>query len=373
MAEVWFAIPSASVERCRERLPAWRDMGYRIAVLQNVERGEIPADLVVWSDTYPGWAESINILCRDIVPASADIVVSGGDDMLPDPDRSAQQLAAEYFERFPDGFGVMQPAGDQFMWAQNYCGSPWFGRRFFETMYGGAGPMHGGYRHNWADYELYWVARCLGVLWMRTDATQYHAHFSREGEETPEWWKQNVGAADRADCELFLERKQAAFPGHAPRGLDVTFDIEDLLRNESGVAEWHLDRNHASAALTQPVATRVQEALDTLAARGARRVVIYGAGTHTLKAAQALASPPVDILAIADDDARRHGDKLWGYPIVALDDVERLRPDAIVLSSDSFEDKLWAKAAGYGSLGIDVIRLYAQTLPETSTPEEVAA
>ena len=70
MSEVWFAIPSASVERCRLRLPAWRERGYRIAILQNEERGDIPADITRWSDRYPGWAESINILCRDIVPAS---------------------------------------------------------------------------------------------------------------------------------------------------------------------------------------------------------------------------------------------------------------------------------------------------------------
>src|SRR5262245_31422690 len=111
-SEVWFAIPSASVDRCRAVLPKWRDMGYKIAVLQNRERGEIPADITVWYDYYPGWPGSINILARDIVPRSAPIIVSGGDDMLPDPNHTAEQIARQFLERFPDTFGVMQPHGD---------------------------------------------------------------------------------------------------------------------------------------------------------------------------------------------------------------------------------------------------------------------
>lgn len=361
MSEVWFAIPSASVERCRERLPAWRDRGYRIAILQNVERGEIPADIVQWSDDYPGWGESINILCSSIVPESADIIVSGGDDMLPDPDRTAQELAAEYFERFPDGFGVMQPAGDSFMWAENYCGSPWFGRRFFSAMYGGHGPMCGGYRHNWADYELYWVARCIGKLWMRDDATQHHAHFTREGEEQPEWWTTNVAAADRRDCELFLSRKHMFFPGYEPRGVETTFDRHELLRHEPGIAEWKWNNNYAPHALTQPVAKRLADALESCKDRGAARVAIYGAGTHTLKAAQALATPPVDIVGILDDDASRQGERMWGYPIMTPREALAAEVEAVVLSSDSFEDALWESSASLRAAGVEVVRLYGAT------------
>lgn len=367
MPEVWFAIPSASVERCRENLPKWRDMGYRVAILQNRERADIPADIVRWSDTYPGWAESINILCRDVVPKSADIVVSGGDDMLPDPHKPAQQLADEYFHRFPDGMGVMQPAGDDFMWSQNYCGSPWFARPFFSTMYRGRGPMHGGYRHNWADYELYWVARCRNILWMNHDATQYHAHFSRDGSERPDWWQREVADTDRRDCELFLARKYRFFPGHEPLNDSQSFDQAILLANEQGVAEWRWNRSYDPHSLAGAAADRMTAALNQCAERKLAPVAIYGAGTHTRKAAHALAEPPAPIDCIIDDQPERHGSKLWGYPLVSLQTAIARGVRAIILSSDAFEARLWDRCAPARASGIEVLRLY------TATPAEAAA
>jgi hypothetical protein len=354
--EVWFAIPSASVERCRERLPAWRAMGYKIAVLQNRERGDIPADITVWSSTYPGWAESVNILCRDIVPETADIVVTGGDDMLPDLSRTAERLAREYFERFPDGFGVMQPCGDSFMWSANYCGSPWMGRRFFTRMYNGTGPMWGGYRHNWADYELYWVARCLGALWMRNDVQQRHAHFSRSHQVPPDWWVREVADHDRADCERFIARKYQGFPGSPPIGHDGPLDLTELHAHETGYAEWRWASLHAPASSP---AQRVAQALRRCASQGRSAVALYGAGTHTRRAADALAQPAAQIRCIIDDDPGRCGSTLWGYPVLTLDQAIRSGIDAIVLSSDSHEDTLWSNTAPARSSGIPVMRLYA--------------
>lgn len=367
MPEVWFAIPSASVERCRETLPRWRAMGYRVAVLQNRERGEIPADLCVWSDTYPGWGESINMLCRHVVPRSAAIVVSGGDDMLPDPNKTADELATEYFQRFPDGMGVMQPSGDDFMWSRNYCGSPWFARAFFTTMYRGRGPMCGAYRHNWADYELYWVARCRGMLWMRDDVTQFHAHFSRDGAESPEWWNRAVRDTDRRDCELFLTRKYLAFPGHEPTTPCRPFDESELLRHEQGVAEWRWNRSYSPHALANAPADRMTRAIESCAQKGLTPVAIYGAGTHTRKAAHALAEPAAPIACIIDDDPRRHGSTLWGYPIVSAEGASAMGARAVILSSDMFEQKLWDNAACLREAGIEVIRLY------TGEPQEAAA
>ncbi len=361
--EVWFAIPSASVERCRLRLPEWRDRGYKIAVLQNQERGDIPADVCVWSYTYPGWAESVNILCSKIVPQSAAIVVSGGDDMLPEPSKTAQELAGEYFERFPDGFGVMQPAGDGFMWGKNYCGSPWFARAFFESMYNGHGPMHGGYRHNWADYELYWVARCMGCLWMRDDVSQFHAHFTREGieEETPEWWTKNVADADRKDCELFLARKYRSFPGHEPVGRETSFDQSDLLQNEQGAAEWKWNSAYSPhAQLCEPM-KRLTAAMQECAEAGMTRVAIYGTGTHTRKGALALAEPPVEIVAFLDDNEALAGKRVWGFPVYTPAELDQAGGvDAIICSSDAFEDKMYERLCHLEERGIAVRRLYAE-------------
>lgn len=353
MYEVWFAIPSASVERCRKVLPKWREMGYKIAVLQNVERGEIPADIVKWSDTYPGWPESINILCRDIVPKSADIVVSGGCDMLPDPNHTAQQLAEQFYQRFPDGFGVMQPHGDHFMEVQHYCGSPFLGRKWIDTMYEARGPMPGMYRHNWADNELYWVARCLNALWCRTDLVHFHEHFTRDNTEKPSWWVQNVERNDRSDIELFLSRKYTCFPGHAPKGVDRKLDTKILFEQPMGLAERCYQARYGGNANRM-----IETALRTCASRGLKPVAIYGAGRHTLNAAESLAQPQVPVACIIDDNPARHGKRLWGYEIVSRDEALRRGVKAVLLSSDSAEGALWDNCTEFAARNIPVFRFY---------------
>ncbi len=356
---VWYAIPSASPERCRRTLPAWRERGYRVAVLQNVERADIPADLTVWSDTYPGWAQSINLLTREIVPASADIVVSGGCDMLPEPHHSAQDLARQFFERFPDGFGVMQPHGDAYRNAQHYCGSPFLGRAWIDRMYGGTGPMHGGYRHNWGDLELYWVARCLGALWSRPDLSHFHDHPHREHTAaTPTWWLNNVERHDRADVELYLQRAAAHFPGHTPSGSARAFDATPLAADTARLAE----RHHATLYGTREASiaeARMAGALRDLIAQGRVPIGIFGAGAHTRRAGAAIASAGPAVACIIDDNPALTCTRAHDLPVVSSAQAAALGLAAVVLSSDAHEDRLWERAAPLRALGIRVVRLYA--------------
>ncbi|MFN0011208.1 MAG: nucleoside-diphosphate sugar epimerase/dehydratase [Phycisphaerales bacterium] len=345
--------------RCRKNLPAWRDMGYRIAVLQGRERGEIPADITLWSDTYEGWPHAVNHLCAHVVPRSASIVVAGGDDMLPDPVRRAHDIAAEFFERFPDGFGVLQPQGDAFNGSRFYCGSPWLGRGWIDHAYGGHGPIPTGYRHNWADNELYWVAKCLGVLWERPDLSQYHDHFARSGGEKPGYWRENAEGHDREDVQRFLTRAWSHFPGHEPRGLARTFDVARFAREYTHAAEaYWIARYGPSTAADGPAATLLA-ALSDCQRRGLRRVAVFGAGSHTRAAAGALMQPPVAVVAIIDENAALQGRSLWNYPIVSVADAMRLAPDAVILSSRTMEDELVAAAMPLSAAGVEVVRLYA--------------
>lgn len=359
--EVWFAIPSASVDRCRKVLPVWRKMGYRTAILQNRERGDVPADVSVWFDYYPGWPGSINILAREIVPASAPIIVSGGDDMLPDADHSAQEIAAQFLERFPDTFGVMQPHGDDFLETAQFCGSPWLGRAWCERMYQGSGPMFQGYVHHGADDELFWVGKCLGALWTRPDLTQYHDHFLREGEVPPQWWVDAVEKNDERDTLHFIARAAHFFPGHEPVGGAPTFDRDMFRREYTRRAEKHWEARYApkGAANPDPADRRMIRALEECAREGYQRVCIYGAGKHTRRLGGALMTPPVRVLAIIDDNPELHARLLWNYPIVSPDESVHLRPDAIIVSSDTFEDRLVTAAESVAErVGSQVIRLY---------------
>jgi hypothetical protein len=361
--EVWLAIPSANPDLCRKTLPVWREMGYRIAVLQNYEQGSIPADITVWRDEYPGWAESINILTREVVPKTASIVVSGGDDTLPDTRVPAHAIAQQFHERFPDGFGVMQPQGDTYMEAEHTCGSPWFGRGWIERMYGGKGPMFGGYRHNWADLELFWLAKGLGALWQRPDLAQHHEHFWRTGEAKPEYWSTHVEASDRADVQLYLARSWLNFPGHVPmpagRHKPVpAFDSTEMHADTKRLAERHWKSLYAGSSLFDAWASRMRDGLDRCAEQGMKRVAIFGAGAHTRGAANALIMPPVEVVAVIDENPELHGSRLWNYPVVSLADAATLDLDGVVLSSDRMEDRLWNAAAPLRESGIPVVRLY---------------
>lgn len=372
--EVWFAIPSANVGLCRKNLPAWRDMGYRTAVYQGRERGDVPADIVVWSDTYNGWADAVNTLCLSIVPATTPIVVTGGDDMLPDPTKRAGEIGEEFLEHFKGSFGVMQPHGDEFLSARSYCGSPWIGREWFTSMYGGRGAMWPGYRHNWADNEIFWLARCFDALWERPDLSHFHDHFSRHGGEMPEYWKENSERRDRADLQLFIARSWQRFPGHEPIGprAGARFDAARFEREYRGFAEICWITKYGLGSLAASGERRLRAALDRCAAAGRTTVALYGAGTHTRAIGSSLMEPPVRIRCIIDDNAELHGRSLWGFPIVSVAQALTMNLDAVVLSSNSMEDKLRAAAQPLARAGVEIISLYENAV-EDPTAEGVAA
>ncbi|MDX2118306.1 MAG: hypothetical protein SFY96_09010 [Planctomycetota bacterium] len=316
--EVWYAIPSASLERCRQTLPRWREMGYKVAVLQDKVRGDVPADIIHRVDAYPGWAASVNLLCKQVVPPSASIVVTGGCDMLPDPNHSAQQLAQQFFERFPDGFGVMQPHGDAYGNAALYCGSPFLGRRWIDTMYQGSGPLHEGYWHNWGDCELYWVAKCLGALWCRTDLTHEHRHFFRSGEAPPTWWTDSAVGHDRRDNELFLTRKWFGFPGHEPLGLNRRLDASLLATDSERLAERHFAGNYGPGSCKDQFEEQIAHAIACFEREGAARLVIRLIDLPARLLADAIMSPKVEIAGFVSESATPR--TLWGYPCLPLDE-----------------------------------------------------
>lgn len=249
----WFCIPSkrppAEAQTC---IDAWRDMGYNVAVCRERYDGALRVDMLLWVESYLGWAASTNKLVRDIMANSthAQWFVAGGDDYWPDPNKRADEIAeecGEYFGMRPDlawwgedsiskrmhkramgwgyqdsTFGVMQPTGDP--WSdsngriiERIAGSPWLGREWCRRAYGGDGPLPPYYKHNFADEELQLVAQNLGVFWQRPDLVQEHRHWGRPGKPggyRPSWWNTQCGSDFGVARELFEQRKAAGFPGH---------------------------------------------------------------------------------------------------------------------------------------------------------------
>lgn len=218
--EIWIALPSANPKKAAATSTAWAARGYRTAFLLNGPAEHVPltADLIVREPVYRGWGNSINHLCTLI---DAPIVVGIGDDMLPDPTLTAQQIGEQFIERFPDTFGVMQPTGDRWgdgkngALADRICGSPWLGRAFIDSWNGGRGPFWPEYFHFYCDEELHDVTLAAGILWQRRDLTHHHDHWMRPGNSgaRPVYMKT---AADRwtLDKQVFHSRKAAGFPGH---------------------------------------------------------------------------------------------------------------------------------------------------------------
>lgn len=355
----WLVLPSANPENCARTLPVWKNAGYRVAVLQDAARFPVEADVVLETDEYHGWSWAVNKLCRESVPEDCRVVVAAGDDMLPDPDHSGPELMTQYLERFPGGFGIMQPTGDRFMLSDTYCGSPWFGRGWMSRAFSGFGPIPTGYRHNWADMELHWVARGLGCLWAREDLTQRHEHFARaEGATPPAYWTASAQGYDRADCERFIERAWAGFPGCESIGRDGSvYQAAVFAREYRSIAEVHLFGLTGRCAWD--ARRRMREAIELCDQRGWTRVAIYGNGSHTKAVWDVIDGSALRPVVILDDRANDTGE-VFGVPVCRPDSARDLRLDAVVLSGNSVEDDLAVRA---GHLGVPVVRLYGDVSP----------
>lgn len=220
---VWLLLPTAKPDRGADAVARWRKRGYKVAVYVNEDCPAFDADLTA-RGPYRGYWNAMNWLARMAFDRmfAADVCLFAGDDMDPDPKLTAQELGAQYLERFPDGFGIMQPCGDRqgidksgLPAARRICGSAWFGRGWATRAYRGNGPTDGRYWHFYADEDLKEVAERLGVLWWRPDVIQYHRHWSWGHMPIQDYHQKNQQHWER-DYRLFFESKAASFPEGEP-------------------------------------------------------------------------------------------------------------------------------------------------------------
>lgn len=217
--KVWYAIPTCNIIRVNGTFLKWKKQGYLTAALVNglprEMASKVDADVIVYSEKYPGWPESVNILSRYLGDA-VDILVTGGDDIYPDPRHDAQEIASQFQARFgSSGFGVMQPTGEDWGgYNRKICASPWFGKAWLNEGYGGKGPLWREYNHFFADEELRELAQMLGILWQRDDLSQFHDHWSRKGGPPKEGYQTALDKFWSKDETLFKMRKASKFPFH---------------------------------------------------------------------------------------------------------------------------------------------------------------
>lgn len=163
--------------------------------------------------------------------------------------------------------------------------------------------------------------------------------------------------ADRVECddEARASDLWGITPGEpAPLGAEAY----DLLLGL--VDSWDLRTRNGPVIDPSEWQIRTRSAMRECAEAGLTRVALYGAGTHTRALGPLLQQPPVDVLCIIDDDSNRHGQKLWGFPIVSRERAVELGAQAVILSANLHEPKLWANRGVFEKAGVRVVRLYTE-------------
>jgi hypothetical protein len=252
---VWLTIPSARPpEEAEPILQQWRDRGYKIALWRDSSEGYLETITVTNGvltsgdvfGTYPGYAQAVNRLVACVLEndPSAEWCVAAGDDISPDLNHTAEEIARECADHFRNHhidetgetidvhptYGVMQPTGDRWgekpdhpdphlrtAYADRVCGSAWLGREFCQRVNRGNGPLWPAYYHMGVDEELQAVAIKLGILWQRPDLIHRHHHWGRKRgmtDDMPAFLKEvNTPKHWTAYKKLFAERQAAGFPG----------------------------------------------------------------------------------------------------------------------------------------------------------------
>ena len=214
----------------------------------------------------------------------------------------------------------------------------------------------------------------LPLLWMRTiwlanTGVQILLHWNQVEDPSAQAKRQAAGVlacdlSDLIECSdhekatrfwgVDIDQHNERQSGFSPRSFDALTNMFDL---------WDTAKEHMASA--GDWTDTIRRAMLNCAKMGYQRVAIYGAGTHTQTVGEAFMNPPVDLVCIIDDDARRFGDQLWGYEIMSREQALSMKLDAVILSANSIEDTLWEQSDLFRQSGIPVIRLYGQQANDT--------
>ncbi len=109
-------------------------------------------------------------------------------------------------------------------------------------------------------------------------------------------------------------------------------------------------------------ADRVGQRLADAAELGFPRVALYGAGYHTQAVLSRLGERAASVVAVVDDRVELAGTRLAGRevvtPVAACALARAGGLDAVVLSSNRHEQRLWDASADLRAAGVPVLRVY---------------
>ncbi len=88
------------------------------------------------------------------------------------------------------------------------------------------------------------------------------------------------------------------------------------------------------------------EKLDSISRQGVKRAVFYGAGDVMEVAFVISHEADIELLGIIDDDKAKQGTKKFNFTIGGPETVKDLRPDAIIVTSIRYRDRILEKISG---------------------------
>ncbi len=178
------------------------------------------------------------------------------------------------------------------------------------------------------------------------------------------WWKESVEQPEQAAAWIDVVLREAGYRNIAVDAPDDGCDAVIVRSHRGEVVEERVKRyrDMGLGVVVSPhlLEVSVTERMHGLVRRamedGCRRVAIYGVGRHTRRSA-GIFERGLPIIGLIDDSppARR----LFGLPVVTPDQaLAELEPDAVLLSSDAWEQQMWHRSAVLRDAGVRVIAMY---------------
>lgn len=144
------------------------------------------------------------------------------------------------------------------------------------------------------------------------------------------------------------------------RGPEEQASELDGLWLRTDVLDWLRAAADTDRAFEEGWRERMRRALAACRARN-QRTAIYGVGRHTRALLDVLRDSGADLRGFIDD-AHGAASPLNGLPVVPSARAAELGIDAVVLSSNSHEPRLWGTSEPLRAQGIEVVRLYDRPL-----------
>ncbi len=135
-------------------------------------------------------------------------------------------------------------------------------------------------------------------------------------------------------------------------------DEEFLQMKQQATRDALPHRGYIAPDLTFRPVELLEPFFKTAETKGWNRIIIYGGGMHTVRILNAGDFSGYDILGIIDDNDEKWGQPLEGIEVISPDHALNLKPDAVLISSDRFENILYDKCGAFLKGGIAVVRPY---------------